>query len=80
MAFPFWNCELNYTLTLLDVKEIFYLAIDLFNSFYKENELNPEFEEVVIRNAENILEDTHYYMLEEELKLIEEYKKEIEIE
>jgi hypothetical protein len=64
---------------LLDLKEIFYLAIDLFNNFYKDIESNPKFEETVIHNADKILEDTHYYQLEVELKLLEDYKKEIEV-
>lgn len=65
---------------LLDVDEIFYLAIDSFNNFHHNIEMDPESEEKVIHNAENILEDMDFYRLEEELTLIEDYKKMIEVE
>ena len=65
---------------LLDVNEIKILAIDLFNSFYQEIDLNSTFEEKINNNAVNILDDLHFYRLEEELKLIGEYIKEIETE
>lgn len=65
---------------LLDVKEIFDLAIEAFNNFHRDIEINTEFEEIVLQNAKDILEDMRFYRLEEEINSIEDYKKLIKVE
>lgn len=59
----------NYILA--NVEDIHDVAITTFNSFYKRIEDDPVFEKIVIANAEHILANVHYYLLEEELTLMD---------
>jgi len=58
---------------LLDVQEIKHLAVDTFNTMHRKIELEPEFETLFLKNAQNILPSLYHMRLEDELSFIQEF-------
>ncbi|WP_415890959.1 hypothetical protein ACMXYV_06615 [Neptuniibacter sp. SY11_33] len=56
---------------LLDVEEIKWLALDVFNAMHLKVEEDEEFEALFLENSKNMLPSLHHLRFEDELNLIQ---------